>query len=405
MRSYSLTAPGIWAGLEDWPHRACVDAVVTAMQTQCYSARSVYRFVQSARRFVAWRLETAGEAPPEYEEIERFAAHRRATAIVPNGERKDLARLREAMVQAGVITAPAAIVGPADKILRRFELSLARRGYRPKSISSYMWFCRPFMAEVWDGETELTKAAVLGYIERHAGERRGATARAMCSRIRGVLRFLHAEGLAAEDLAAAVPAARAHRATGLPSFITPDQVEAVLASCDRATIAGRRDYAVLLLLARLGLRAAEVALISLDDIDWRGGVLRIVGKGGRIAQMPVPQDAGEALAAYIRQGRPQSTSRAIFHRVETPRLPFTTATPVILIARRALRRAGVQGSARGASHVFRHSLATHMIRSGASLNEIGQVLRHKEPDTARIYAKVDVAGLRSLSLAWPEGVR
>jgi hypothetical protein len=112
MRSYSLTAPGLWVGLEDWPHRACVDAVVTAMQTQCYSARSVYRFVQSARRFVAWRLETAGEAPPEYEEIERFAAHRRATAIVPNGERKDLVRLREALVQAGVITAPAATAQP-----------------------------------------------------------------------------------------------------------------------------------------------------------------------------------------------------------------------------------------------------------------------------------------------------
>jgi site-specific recombinase XerD len=404
MRSYSLTTPGLWTGLEDWPHRACVDAVVTAMQAQHYSARSVYRFVQSARRFVSWRFETAGEGPPEYAEIERFAAHRRATAIVPNGERKDLARLRAAMVQTGVITAPAAIVSPADNILRRFELSLARRGYKPKSVASYLWFCRRFMAEVWDGET-LTKAAVLGYIERHAGERRGATARAMCSRIRGFLRFLHAERLAAEDLAAAVPAARAYRATGLPSFITPDQVEAVLSSCDRTTIAGRRDRAVLLLLARLGLRAAEVALISLDDIDWRGGVLRIVGKGGRIAQMPMPQEVGEALAAYIQQGRPQSTSRAIFHRVETPRLPFTTATPVILIARRALRRAGVQGSVRGASHVFRHSLATHMIRSGASLNEIGQVLRHQEPDTSRIYAKVDVAGLRSLSLAWPEAVR
>ncbi|WGF90702.1 tyrosine-type recombinase/integrase [Marinivivus vitaminiproducens] len=159
------------------------------------------------------------------------------------------------------------------------------------------------------------------------------------------------------------------------------------------------------LLARLGLRAAEAALLSLDDIDWRAGVLRIAGKGGRVAQMPMPQDVGEALADYIRHGRPVTTSRTIFHRVETPCLPFTAATPVILIARRALRRAGVHASVRGSSHVFRHSLATHMIRSGASLNEIGQVLRHQEPDTARIYAKVDVAGLRSLSLAWPGGAQ
>ena len=155
---------------------------------------------------------------------------------------------------------------------------------------------------------------------------------------------------------------------------------------------------MLILLARLGLRAAEVALLSLDDVDWRAGVLRVAGKGGRVAQMPLLQDVGEALTAYIQQGRPLSSSRTIFHRVETPCQPFATATPVILIARRVLRRAGVRGSVRGASHVFRHSLATHMIRSGASLNEIGQVLlRRQEPDTARIYAKVDVAGLRSLS--------
>ena len=118
---------------------------------------------------------------------------------------------------------------------------------------------------------------------------------------------------------------RAGRSAGLPSFLAPGQVEAVLAACDRLTIAGRRDYAVLILLARLGLRAAEVALLSLDDVDWRAGVLRVAGKGGRVAQMPLPQDVGEALAAYIQQGRPLSSSRN-FHRVETPVQPFTGYT-------------------------------------------------------------------------------
>lgn len=405
MPRYSLTTPGIWAGVTDWPHRACVDEVINAMQAQGYSARSIYQFVQSVGRFVAWRSETKVLGSATYDEIDRFLAHRRATGVLPNGERKALRRLREAMVRAGVLAAPLPTASPADDLLRRFEVSLVRRGYRPVSISSYIWFCRPFMAELWDGKTELTRGAVLGYIERHAGRRSKTTARIMCSRIRGLLRFLHAEGFVDEDLAAAVPSVRGSRLTDLPSFITPSQVEAVLATCNRATPVGHRDYAILLLLARLGLRAVEVALLSLDDIDWRAGVLRVAGKGGRMAQMPLPQDVGEALADYIREGRPQSTSRTIFHRVETPCFPFTAAQPVVLIARRALRRAGVQELVRGASHVFRHSLATHMIRSGASLNEIGQVLRHRQPDTARIYAKVDVAGLRSLSLAWPESAR
>ena len=121
--------------------------------------------------------------------------------------------------------------------------------------------------------------------------------------------------------------------------------------------------------------------------------------------MPMPQDVGAAIADYLRNGRPASASRTIFHRVETPRTPFTSATPVILIARRALSRARVQGIARRHAHVFRHSLATGMIRAGASLNEIGQVLRHQAPDTSRIYAKVDVSALRELSLAWPVGAR
>ncbi|WGF90953.1 tyrosine-type recombinase/integrase [Marinivivus vitaminiproducens] len=405
MQTYSLSTPGLWTGLEDWPHRACVDAVVAAMQAERYSAKSIYQFVQSARRFAAWRGETTGDAPLAYDDTDRSLAHRRATAVVPNGQRKALARLREAMVQAGVLSLPPVVSGPADDILQQFEASLVRRGYKPKSVGSYIWFARPFLQELWDGETELTAGAVLAYIERNAGQRSTTTVRIMCSRIRVLLRFLHAEGQIGADLAAAIPSARGDRSAGLPSYLAPDQVEAVLVSCDRDTVAGRRDHAVLMLLARLGLRAAEVALLTLDDVDWRAGVLRVIGKGGRVAQMPLPSDVGEALAVYIRRDRPASASRTIFHRVETPCGPFTTSTPVILIARRALRRAGVRGSVRGASHVFRHSLATHLIRSGASLNEIGQVLRHQEPDTARIYAKVDVAGLRSLSLAWPGGAR
>lgn len=171
-------------------------------------------------------------------------------------------------------------------------------------------------------------------------------------------------------------------------------------ACDRTTIAGRRDYAVLLLLARLGLRAGEAALLTLDDIDWRAGLLRVKGKGGRIASMPLPQEVGEAISDYILNGRPPSAGRTIFHRVETPSTPFRSASTVSLIAGRALKRAGVSGLRSQHAHVFRHTFATIAIRAGASLTEVGQVLRHLEPDTTRIYAKVDLEGLRSLSRPW-----
>jgi site-specific recombinase XerD len=337
------------------------------------------------------------------EEVDRFVNHRHGAGRLQNGERKALARLRQTMVVAGVLIAPPAPSGPIHDLVARFEADLIRRGYRPASVSSYTFFCRPFLMELWGDRVELTKTRVLDYIEHH--DRGRTIAAIMCSRLRGLLRFMRAKGLIAEDLASAVPSARAYKLTGLPAHLPPIQVDAILAACDRTTVVGKRDYAVLILLARLGLRAAEVALLTLDDVDWRAGALRVAGKGGRVAQMPMPQDVGEALADYIRHGRPATTSRTIFHRVETPCLPFTAATPVILLARRALRRAGVRGSVRGASHVFRHSLATNMIRSGATLNEIGQVLRHQAPDTARIYAKVDVAGLRSLSLAWSGSVQ
>ncbi|MBS0363396.1 MAG: tyrosine-type recombinase/integrase [Proteobacteria bacterium] len=403
--SYSLTTPGLWAGLEDWVHRACVDAVVAEMQAQGYAARSIFRFVQNARAFVAWRDGALGAATIDHADFGRFVDHRREGGQLKNGDRKGLARLRQKMVMAEVLTTPLAPSGPVHDLVARFEADLTRRGYRSASVRSYTFFCRPFLIELWSDGAELTKAGVLDYLERHAGDRGRTTAAIMCSRLRGLLRFMRAKGLIAEDLALAVPSARAYRLTGLPAYLPPMEVDAILAACDRTTAVGKRDHAVLSLLARLGLRAAEVALLTLDDVDWRAGALRIDGKGGRVAQMPMPQDVGEALADYIRHGRPPTTSRTIFHRVETPCLPFTAATPVILIARRALHRSGLHGKVRGASHVFRHSLATHMIRSGASLNEIGQVLRHQAPDTARIYAKVDVACLRSLSLAWPGGAQ
>nr|WP_246252745.1 site-specific integrase [Mesorhizobium camelthorni] len=227
----------------------------------------------------------------------------------------------------------------------------------------------------------------------------------MCTGLRSFLRYLHAEGLVDDDLASAVPSLRTWKHATLPTFLTAPQLDAVLAHCDRSTAAGRRDYAILLMLVRLGLRANEVATLKLDDIDWESGLFSIQGKGRQQAVMPLPTDVGTAIVDYLQNGRPSSACRQVFLRADTPCTAFPSAGGVVLIARRAIKRAGISGLAHHGSHVFRHTLATSMIRTGATLTEIGQILRHQHHDTTRIYAKVDLPRLRMLSLAWPGGAQ
>ena len=183
-----------------------------------------------------------------------------------------------------------------------------------------------------------------------------------------------------------------------------DQVRQLLASIDRHTAIGRRDYAILLLPARLGLRSGEVVCLELDDIDWSAGQLSVRGKGGQRNDLPLTADIGKAIAAYLRQGRPHSTSRRVFLRAKAPIRGFRGASGIGSIVRHSLERAGINAPTAGA-HQFRHGLATEMLRQGASLSEIGELLGHRHPQTTKIYAKVDLDALRTLALPWPGGVR
>jgi integrase len=199
------------------------------------------------------------------------------------------------------------------------------------------------------------------------------------------------------DLASAVPTVKSWRFSSLPRFLSPEQVSTVLAAVDRGVPLGRRNYAVLMLLARLGLRASEVATLCMDDIDWRSGQLTIRAKGRQRARMPLPGDVGSAIADYLQHGRPRSDSRRVFLRHLAPHIGFSSGTNVTVIACSALAAAGIDTPYKGA-HVFRHSLATHLLRAGATLSEVGQVLRHRSADSTRIYAKVDVGALRRLAM-------
>jgi site-specific recombinase XerD len=246
---------------------------------------------------------------------------------------------------------------------------------------------------------------VVAFVKRNAQRHgRGHTLQVVTA-LRSFLRFLHYRGYIASDLAAAVPAVAHWRMVDLPKHLPAEAVQKVLDRCDQTTAAGRRNHAILLLLARLGLRAGEIIALQLEDIDWENAQLTVRSKKGRgWARLPIPRDVGKAIARYLRLDRPQCSCRTVFVRMLAPYQRLSDSPVISVLARNALEKAGVESVRKGA-HLFRHSLATAMLRQGASLDEIGQVLRHKDPDTTALYAKVDLDALRRLAIAWPGGVQ
>ena len=307
----------------------------------------------------------------------------------------------------GCIPTPSVTIGssPVDVLLGDYEKFLrSERGLAPATLKNYLPIVQRFLVERPDSHVlrfdELRAADLHGFIIRSA--QRGSLGRAklMVTAMRSFLRFLRQRGILSIDLAAAMPGVANWRLSHLPKTLPPHQVEQLLASCDRDTPAGQRDYAILLLLARLGLRGGEVVAMTLDDLIWECGEIVVRGKGQRLARMPLPPDVGSALANYLRHVRPACATRRVFVRMHAPLCGLRGPSTICCIVRRALKRAGVTSDFKGA-HLLRHSLATDLLRRGASLDEIGQLLRHSQPMTTQIYAKVDITALRSIGLAWP----
>ncbi len=341
--------------------------------------------------------------------VGRYLRHRSGRQTLQPGDRAALKRLLSTLRQAGAIApADAVAATPHEEIFERFSDYLRReRGLATTTILRPLPFIRLFLREVCPAGAgdlgRLSQGDVIRFIERHARDRSPAWGKSMCWALRSFLRYLHHKGLNPQPLATCVPSIRKWRFAHLPTYLSAAQVQTVLDACDRTTALGRRDYAILLLLAKLGLRASEVATITLDDIDWRTGEMLIHAKGRQRARMPIPPDVGAAIVAYLRDGRPQSACRRVFLRTPAPHAGFASGCAITMIAKTALDRAGVHGCAHRGAHVFRHSLATELLRSGATLSQIGQLLRHQSHDVTRIYAKVDLETLRPLSLPWPGG--
>jgi site-specific recombinase XerD len=297
--------------------------------------------------------------------------------------------------------------GPVDRIERAYERFLvSERGLTPATVDNYLPTIRAFLTERFGAEEVQLEALVPQdtnrFILRHAQRVSRSRAKLMVTALRSFLRFLHQRGDITVDLAGAAPPVMNWRLSGLPKALAPEQVESMLASCDQSTTVGRRDYAILLLLARLGLRAGEVVAMTLDDLDWEAGIVTVRGKGQRREPLPLPQDVGEGLVNYLRQGRPACTTRRVFIRLHAPHRGFANSAAICDVVRRALARADIDPPFKG-SHLLRHTLATEMLRRGASLEDIGEILRHRHPETTQIYAKVDLGALRALAQPWPGG--
>ncbi len=338
------------------------------------------------------------------EQAERFVAARRAagrvTWVSPQSVMLPLGYLRELGVAP--TPAPAVAQGPLEELLADYgRYLLVERGLSDHTVlDAYGPAARLFLAEREApdglGLERLSAADVSLFLARECPKRSVSGARDLVCALRSFLRYLHLAGLIEAPLVWAVPSVADLRDRTLPRGLEPAAVKKLLASCDRRTLVGRRDYAILLLLARLGLRAGEVAAIRLDDVDWRSGLLLVRGKGGRHDELPLPVDVGEAIVSYLRR-RPRCECRALFLRVTAPRRELNRST-IGWVVRAACDRAGLP---RVGAHRLRHTAATEMLRHGASLAEIGQVLRHREQKTTAIYAKVDRKALRALARPWP----
>ncbi|MCP3460810.1 site-specific integrase [Bradyrhizobium sp. CCGUVB23] len=294
-----------------------------------------------------------------------------------------------------------------DRIIRDYCRFLSsERGLARATVVCYLPIVRRLLTERFGTKSlrleELRPADLNRFILRQGRRVSRIHARMTVTALRSFLRFLRQRGAIKTDLAAALPGVAHWRLSHIPKSLPPGQVEQLLRSCDRCTPSGQRDYAILLLLARLGLRGGEVLAMTLDDLDWEHGEMIVRGKGQRLERLPLPRDVGTALVHYLRHVRPACSSRNVFIRLKAP-LRGLRLTAICCVVRRALKRAGLDPDFKGA-HLLRHSLATTMLRRGASLGEIGQLLRHKQPTTTQIYAKVDIKALRGIALPWMGGV-
>ena len=395
------------------PLATWIEGFADAASRVGYARSSIGRRIRLAADFSRWLgQEGIDLSCINSDHPAQYLRHRARRMQLHHGDAAALRHLIEFLRLEAVIPAHTIPVGretEAERCVLAYEQYLREaRGLAPATILNYVPFVRAFLEHRFGtGQVSLSALRagdVVGFVQHQAPGMNRKRAKLMTTALRSFLHHVRHCDEGMPDLVAAVPVVANWSMDCVPRAISPEQVQRLLTSIDRTTVMGRRDYAILLLLARLGLRSSEVAFLELDDIDWGTATLNVRTKGGMRNDFPLSREVGKAIAHYLRHGRPSSHSRRVFLRVKAPICGFRGPCAIGSVIRHALERAGIDAPTRGA-HQFRHGLSTEMMRQGASLSEIGDVLGHRHPATTRIYARVDLDALRPLALPWPGGVR
>ena len=418
MFEYRIKYPQVRQAIETAGFKPCLEALATKLHSQGYAAATLAFYDQAAVHFAYW-VARRHLHPSQVSEahLTNFLSRHLARCCCPLGGVRQDKTVRAALRHFDAVLSSAGfrVSNPNNKPdplrfeIQRFDdylrtvagLQEATRTYRRRYAREFL---QAFFA---DGAVEMSRLAprdVVGYVARRAACLKPTSAKVLASSLRSYFRFLRLHGKCEEALALAVPAPATHRLASLPRILTDAQVRRLLAAFDRRTVAGRRDYAITQCFTNLGLRAEEVARLRLDDIDWRQGTLRIAGsKSRRDDQLSLRGSVCRAIAAYIRRGRPQTPTRQVFLRLYPPMGKGATPRTVRGVILRAAARAGLESLVTG-NRILRHTAATQMLRRGASLKEVADVLRHRSLDTTTIYPKVDLPRLARVAAPWPEEV-
>ncbi len=382
-----------------------VTGLAEELLRQGYSGTSAAQHVCFIAHLDRWMsaedVEIGGLSGPV---IERYLARRRSAGYVQYRSVRALRPLLDFLAPLGVLPVASLVPpGPVEGLLVRYrDYLVGERGLTQGTARGYVDLVRPFVATRAHGDvldlTGITAADVNGFVLSACPGRAVGSAKLIVCALRSLLRWLHLTGQMSVSLASAVPSVAGWRLSSLPTGLERGELRGLLGSCDRRTRTGRRDYAMMLLLSRLGLRAGEVARLGLDDIDWRRGEIAIRGKGNRAERLPLPADVGAAITAYLRAGRPTTAEgRSVFVRVHAPHRALTTGG-VTEVVFDAAQRAGLP---KMYAHRLRHTAATAMLAAGSPLPEVWQVLRHRSMLSTAIYAKVDRTALAVLARPWP----
>jgi len=387
-----------------------LDGFADALADVGYSPFMARRHVRAVEHFAAWAtrrgLWTRGVTPAAVDGFThhltrcRCRGYGHANPSLMHAVRLFLRHLED----VGALT-PVAAESPASDppLLRAFhDWMHQQRGTCAHTLENYGRHIRTLLLRV-GGRTDALDARTLRAFVVEGSQTCGwASAKQRTTALRMFLRFLIAEGHCASGLAGAIPVIAHWRLATLPRYLPEADVERLIASCDRTTRIGKRDRAILLLLARLGLRAGDIVQLRLADLDWKDASIRVCGKSRRDTRLPLTAEVGQALVTYLQKGRPSTTAEEVFVRTRPPIRGFRSHSAVSVIVDSAFRRAGVTPPCRGAAHLLRHSVATSMLRHGASLQDVAAVLRHRSITTTQIYAKVDVTALGAIAQPWPE---